>query len=937
MPSFYDNSDNIFPDNINDNITGALENAITDDETPTPKKKGDPKETAAQERSMGQAISDDFGSSIKATDDRYLKLKAVQNLNFMGIEGNVSIKTLEDRLVMIQQAKEDLISQGKNVPTTGTSTPKSFFNPETGETKIRPARKDKAGNLYKRVDNLSPQLVEGLNYLDKESKLVEEALQSIYEFENTERIANQGLKGKVFPAADRIMKPDDIQLAGRELKKRPGDVVATTDLTTPNINESLIANFDAELSVDKIDKISIKNAGTRYASTKKIEKDQTVKELKRELQYGLETAGTLDSGKAAVVTSEVMENKPQGVIQTPVHKMKPTRAKYAQGEIVYDLEGVSQSDDFSFGSLKNEASEIEEDAAAIKRKRNINPPVDIGQNKLFSEYGSLMRNAAGEIVPWHAGHMDEAGKFIRNKKLEFKDVMPHEIKKYGITPAQGLKKSIYAESKKLQMDLPEYKGPLNPDDVIATMDYATKKDGTYIEFKEKTGVIKLNKEKKKILVEKTEIVNVPGKSNTKAIAETFAEVSGPYALKGGGKIPNLPIGTPMVMGDTTTAQKQTVLVQEEIERTRNIVGSKHKLGYQDLLLSGHELQAKSIGGKFGDSTALPYVSESRFKNYLANRNITMSQTGGQSMNKTLRTLTDKSAESLFNAPYVNPKTNKKSLGYYGITKGDVYKALETEAVQIENIRKSVIDSITPKGINNPAYVDTDLDATKEYDKLAGTKKGRKTGTFNIPAQENLNFRGQPNRGTLEVELRKNNNIVGDLNDYGIEHPKVLKELAPVDKKYLFETEKVRKSTGQGIEKSLGIPDTGGFQHLFKQSDFTNKVKEFEKSLVYDAYTKSLKGNSPRLPITTDTDVILKNITPEQFVKSMNFATKGMSGIEISKDTDFSNIKNQKSLVRQIAASQFATTAEGSKFGDVEKGIKFVDELKKTFKLISKER
>jgi len=902
MPSFYDDSDNIFPDDINDNITGALDKATTDDETPTPEKKGDHKVTAAQERSMGQAISDDFGSSIKATDDRYLKLEAVQNLSWMGIEGNISIKTLEDHLTMIEQAKADLISQGKNVPTTGTSKPMSFVNPETGETAITPARKDKKGNLYKRVDNLSPQLIEGLNYLDKETKLVEEALQTIYEFENTERIANQGLKGKVFPAKDRIMKPEDIQLAGRELKKRPGDVVATTDLTTPTINESLIANFDAELSVDKIDKISIKNAGTRYASTKKIEKDQTVKELKRELQYGLDTAGTLDSGKAAVVTSEVMENKPQGVIQTPVHKMKPTRAKYAQGEIVYDLEGVSQSDDFSFGSLKNEASEIEEDAAAIKRKRNINPPVDIGQNKLFSEYGSLMRNAAGEIVPFHAGHHDKTGKFIRNKKLEFKDVMPHEIKKYGITRAQGLKTSIYAESKKLQMDLPEYRGPLNPDDVIATMDYATKKDGTYTEFKERTGVIKLNKEKKKFLVEKTEMVSVPKKSKGK-----------------------------------TYAKKQTVLVQEEMERTRNIVGSKHKLGYQDLLLSGHELQAKSIGGKFGDSTALPYVSESRFKNYLANRNITMSQTGGQSMNKTLRTLTDSSAESLFNAPYVNPKTNKKSLGYYGITKGDVYKALETEAVQIENIRKSVIDSITPKGINNPAYVDTDLDATKKYDELAGTKKGRKAGTFNIPAQEYLNFRGQPNRGTLEVEFRKSNNIVGDLNDYGIEHPKVLKELAPVDKKYLFETEKVRQSTGQGIEKSLGIPDTGGFQHLFKQSDFTNKVKEFEKSLVYDAYTKSLKGGSPRLPITTDTDVILKNITPEQFVKSMNFATKGMSGIEISKDTDFSNIKNQKSLVRQIAASQFATTAEGAKFGDVEKGIKFLDELKDTFKLISKNR
>ena len=207
MPSFYDDSDNIFPNDINNDITAALNKATTDNETPTPTKKSDAKEQAATERSMGEAISDDFGSSIKATDDRYLKLKEVQNLNFMGIEGNVSIKTLEDRLVMIQQAKADLISQGKNVPTTGTST-----------------RKDKKGNLYKRVDNLSPQLVEGLNYLDKESKLVEEALQSIYEFENTERIANQGLKGKVFPVADRIMKPEDIQLAGRELKKRPGEI-----------------------------------------------------------------------------------------------------------------------------------------------------------------------------------------------------------------------------------------------------------------------------------------------------------------------------------------------------------------------------------------------------------------------------------------------------------------------------------------------------------------------------------------------------------------------------------------------------------------------------------------------------------------------------------------------------------------------------------------
>jgi len=70
---------------------------------------------------------------------------------------------------------------------------------------------------------------------------------------------------------------------------------------------------------------------------------------------------------------------------------------------------------------------------------------------------------------------------------------------------------------------------------------------------------------------------------------------------------------------------------------------------------------------------------------------------------------------------------------------------------------------------------------------------------------------------------------------------------------------------------------------------------------------------------------------------MNFATKGMSGIEISKDTDFSGLIKKKSLVRKIAASQFATTAEGAKFGDVEKGIKFVDELKDTFKLISKNR
>ena len=161
MPSFYDDSNNIFPDDINNDITAALDKATTDNETPTPTKKSDAKEQAATERSMGEAISDDFGSSIKATDDRYLKLKEVQNLNFMGIEGNVSIKTLEDRLVMIQEAKADLISQGKNVPTTGTSKP------------------NKKGNVYKRVDNLSPQLVEGLNYLDKESKLVEEALQSI--------------------------------------------------------------------------------------------------------------------------------------------------------------------------------------------------------------------------------------------------------------------------------------------------------------------------------------------------------------------------------------------------------------------------------------------------------------------------------------------------------------------------------------------------------------------------------------------------------------------------------------------------------------------------------------------------------------------------------------------------------------------------------------
>ena len=856
MPSFYDGGDDIYPDDIKNNITAAFDEAIRDDETPNQKKPTDAKDLAAQERSFGEAITDDFGSVIKQTDDRYLELKEVKALNLGN--GGISIKTLEDQLNQIVTSRESLINQSDNTVTTSNKT-----------------KTTTKGKVVTRVDSLTPQLVEGINYLDREAVEIQDALKAIYRFENEDRIKRQGSENIVPIVDDRIMKPEDIKLADIQIKSKPSDAFSVIESVTPTVNESLIANFDADLTADKYNKITIKNKKTKYAKTVKTEKGQTTKELKRELQYGLDTAGTLDSGKKAVVTSEVMENKPLEVIQTTVNKMKPTRAKYAISEIIEDPKGVSEADDFSFGSLKNKASEIEEDAAAIKRQNNINPPVDIGQNLKFSKFTKLMRDETGNIVPFEQGKIDTTGKFIKNKALEFSDVMPHEIEKFGITRQKGLKSTkenpnLLAESKKLKMDLSEYQGPLNPDDLIARMDDAVK-DNKFVEFKERTGVIKLNKEKKKILVEKT----------------------------------------------------------------RNIVGSKYKIGYQDLLASGHELKAKSKGGKYGDSTAMPYVSEGRFKNYLVNRNITMSQTGGQSMNKTLKILSDKNANNLFNTPYISSKNSTKSLGYYGITKGDVYKVLESEAVEIENIRKSVVASITPDDIKNPAYEDVDLDISKRYDKLAGTTKGKKTGKYNIERQENVSFDNKPTRGKLEQDFRKKNNITGALQDYGIEHPKVLKQIAPEDKKYLFDTEKIRRNTGQGIEKSLGIPDTGGFQHLFKQSDFTNKVKQFEKTLIYDAYASSLKADSPRLPITTDTNVLLKNISPENFIKSMNFASKGMSGIEISKDNPFTGLNSKKSLVRKIAASQFSKSSEGAKFGDVERGLKFVDELKRTFKLLGK--
>ena len=848
---------------------------------------------------------DEVSAIKKSSDAEYSKLAGAVGLGIKPDEG-VSIQTIEEQLEDIKAAEANII---ETLPEEGAKETKLY--------KPAPSMMGKTGGRLA-TRQAPKQTLDYLDNLAKERKKLESFLSEMYDFENIRQAKMAGYTGE---AINPIIGPlqtgeKRVQAEGivpaesfKELKEQ--EIKGTAKIETVDIseNERAISDFNKDLTAQET-----KRVGRKKSTPPQVE--QTAEELKRELKFGMDTAGTLDPAKAATPTTEAAENTPPSVFK------KQSRERFPVTDLVSDIGVTPDTGGYSFGQYRGEG-ELQEVAAEMAREKNItNPPVDLQFDKRFAS--TVMRSAEGKIVPYKAEKIyDEEGKFTVNKKLRYDEIRPSEKKKYQITAGEQRKvpnvvAGKYEEGAKLEgpffkgkkliddpsspaianvlkQDLPEFAGPLKQSDLVSEM-------SDKVDAKERTGVIKLKPERE------------------------------------GGYIRTVKPSTP---------------------------GAEYKPGYQDLLLAGHELPAKAVGDPVGGSKAIPAVSEGKFKTYLATRNITGQETGGQSIYRMIDKLSKGSAESLYGS-----HKQAGSLGSYGIKKADVFKVLQEEAMEIEKIRKDVESQYAPdvKSLDNPvpmknpyhedaAKLDVSSSkAKKEFQFKFGerTASGKLAGTYNVKtgqteltkvikgvyADEADEYTKVPNIGEVEHQFREAKGInTGPLADYGTTHPKVLKELAPKDKKYLFESEAERTKSGTGLKKQLGVPDTGGFQHLFKQSEFSAKVKEFEKALAWKAYVGGLKGQAPRLSITSDTDVILKNTDPASFARTMQFATKGMQGENISKNFTFnvggSEKINPKSL-RQIAAAQFTHAYEGSKeFGKVEKGVKFVDELKKAFKLIGK--
>ena len=284
--------------------------------------------------------------------------------------------------------------------------------------------------------------------------------------------------------------------------------------------------------------------------------EQTAEELKRELKFGMDTAGTLDPAKAATPTTEAAENTPPSVFK------KQSRERFPVTDLVSDIGVTPDTGGYSFGQYRGEG-ELQEVAAEMAREKNItNPPVDLQFDKRFAS--TVMRTAEGYIVPYKAEKIyDEEGKFTVNKKLRYDEIRPSEKKKYQITAGEQRKvpnvvAGKYEEGAKLEgpffkgkkliddpsspaianvlkQDLPEFAGPLKQSDLVSEM-------SDKVDAKERTGVIKLKPERE------------------------------------GGYIRTVKPSTP---------------------------GAEYKPGYQDLLLAGHELPAKAVGDPVGGSKAIP--------------------------------------------------------------------------------------------------------------------------------------------------------------------------------------------------------------------------------------------------------------------------------------------------------------------------------------------
>ena len=927
---------------------------------------------------------DEVSAIKKSADAEYSKLAGAAGLGIKLDEG-VSIQTIEEQLEDIKAAEANII---ETLPEKGAKETKLY--------RTAPSMMGKSGG--KLATRQAPK--ETLDYLDnlaKERKKLESFLSETYDFENIRQAQMANYTGEAItvgpirPGIETRIKAEGIVPAEsfKELKEQEIKGTATIETVDISENEKAISDFNKDLSAQETKRVDRKKSTstvTESISTSYKNKEGSIvkrkekvtpipaEELKRELKFGMDTAGTLDPAKAATPTTEAAENTPPSLLK------KQGRERFPVTDLVSDIGVTPDAGGYSFGQYRGEG-ELQEVAAEMARKKNItNPPVDLQFDKRFAS--TVMRSAEGKIVPYKAEKIyDEEGKFTVNKKLRYDEIRPSEKKKYQIKAGEQRKvpNVVAGKSKEgtklegpffkgskliddssspaianvLKQDLPEFAGPLKQSDLVSEM-------SDEVDVKKRTGVIKLAEPSE--FITKEEIISKPvsakaGKQNIKAVAETFAETFGE-------KVVNLPAGTPQVTGDIIESEKVITQTEKKGKVKPSQVGSKYKPGYQDLLLAGHELPAKAVGDPVGGSKAIPAVSEGKFKTYLATRNISSSQTGGQGIYKTIDSLTKDSAESLYGS-----HKQAGSLGSYGIKKADVFKVLQEESMEIEKIRKDVESQYAPdvKSLDNPVpmknpyYEDAaELDvesgkAKKEFQFKFGerTASGKLAGTYNVKTgqteltkvikgdpQYGDDYVKVPNIGEVEHQFREAKGLnTGPLADYGTTHPKVLKELAPKDKKYLFESEAERTKSGTGLKTQLGVPDTGGFQHLFKQSEFSAKVKEFEKALAWKAYVGGLKGQAPRLSITSDTDVILKNTSPDAFERTMQFATKGMQGENISKDftlTVGSSKKINPKSLRQVAAAQFTHAYEGSKeFGKVEKGVKFVDELKKAFKLIGK--
>lgn len=949
--------DDIDPEKYKEELRKSQENADSVDDTENDRFNVDdatakeqdaealpkPKDKAKTTYSAGDFNIDiDEVSAIKKSSDaEYSKLAGAAGLGIKPDEG-VSIQTIEEQLEDIKAAEANII---ETLPEEGAKETKLY--------KPAPSMMGKTGGRLA-TRQAPKQTLDYLDNLAKERKKLESFLSEMYDFENIRQAQMANYTGEAItvgpirPGIETRIKAEGIVPAEsfKELKEQ--EIKGTAKIETVDIseNERAISDFNKDLTAQET-----KRVGRKKSTPPQVE--QTAEELKRELKFGIDTAGTLDPAKSATPTTEAAENTPPNVFK------KQSRERFPVTDLVSDIGVAPDAGGYSFGQYRGEG-ELQEVAAEMAREKNItNPPVDLQFDKRFAT--TVMRSAEGKIVPYKAEKIyDEEGKFTVNKKLRYDEIRPSEKKKYQITAGEqrrinkvtkftgplekgpvfskkGLKRETLKEATVLiddpsspaianvaKQDLPEFAGPLKQSDLVSEM--KAQEESKFIGPLEK-GTVFSKKGLKQREIVKGKILDVKERTGVIKLKPS----------REGGYLRTVKPSTP---------------------------GQEYKPGYQDLLLAGHELPAKAVGDPVGGSKAIPAVSEGKFKTYLATRNITGQETGGQSIYRMIDKLSKDSAESLYGS-----HKQAGSLGSYGIKKADVFKVLQEEAMEIEKIRKDVESQYAPgvKSLDNPvpmknpyhedaAKLDVSSSkAKKEFQFKFGerTASGKLAGTYNVKTgqteltkvikgdpQYGDDYVKVPNIGQVEHEFREAKGInTGPLADYGTTHPKVLKELAPKDKKYLFESEAERTKSGTGLKKQLGVPDTGGFQHLFKQSEFSAKVKEFEKALAWKAYVGGLKGQAPRLSITSDTDVILKNTSPESFARTMQFATKGMQGENISKNFTFnvggSEKINPKSL-RQVAAAQFTHAYEGSKeFGKVEKGVKFVDELKKAFKLIGK--